>query len=79
MQLVRSAGFGAASAGRGGVVADVPGDDPQVIDGEASYWLLPTLRVSAVDAATLRPIGQEMPVPEWQSYPNGFLWRYCWW
>ena len=25
------------------------------------------------------PTGQDTPVPEWQSYPNGFLCRYCWW
>jgi site-specific DNA recombinase len=47
------------------------------------YWLIPTLRSSAVEAGTLRPIGQEMPVPPSPQYPtipsDNFLCRYCWW
>jgi site-specific DNA recombinase len=54
-------------------------DVPAVTDGEDRYWLLPVLRASAVDADTLKPIGHAMPVPVAQSYPPGFLARYCWW
>ncbi len=47
------------------------------------YWLLPKLAWSLVDAGTLSPIGQEMPVGRALQYPpsdlNPFLSRYCWW
>jgi site-specific DNA recombinase len=56
-----------------------PSARPRVPVTGRGYWLLPKLRWSAVDADTFRPIGQEIPVPEWQSYPHGFLCRYCWW
>lgn len=52
---------------------------PAVADGDDRYWLLLVLRTAAVDDGTLKPIGQAMPVPAWQSYPEGFLARYCWW
>jgi site-specific DNA recombinase len=54
-------------------------DVPAVEDGGERYWLLLKLRLSSVDADTLKPIGQAMPVPVAQSYPSGFLARYCWW
>ena len=49
---------------------------PKMADGTALY---PWFRDSAVDAGTLTPIGQEMPVPPSPQYPSGFLSRYCWW
>jgi site-specific DNA recombinase len=52
---------------------------PAVEDGAERYWLLLKLRASSVDGETLKPIGQAMPVPVAQSYPPGFLARYCWW
>jgi hypothetical protein len=55
---------------------DVPAH-PEVDD--ARYWLMTSLRWSAVDADTFKPIPQAIPVPAWQSYPDGFLSRYCWW
>jgi hypothetical protein len=54
---------------------DMPGFDAD----DQGYWLLLELRASMVDAETLRPTGQAIPVPSWQSYPPGFLARYCWW
>jgi hypothetical protein len=57
---------------------EVPVTD-DVVPVSTDYWMLLVLRASAVDRETLRPIGQAMPVPTWQSYPPGFLARYCWW
>jgi site-specific DNA recombinase len=54
--------------------------EPTVLEADGErYWLLLTLRWSAVDAETFSPIGQAMPSPEWQSYPHGFFSRHCWW
>jgi hypothetical protein len=55
------------------------GDVTKVEDGEDRYRLLLVLRVSAVDAETLRPIGQAMPVEWFGQYPPGFFCKYCWW
>ena len=78
VRLVRSGSFP-----QGPPIADgmIPWhhDDVGVADGEDRYWLLLTLRWSAVDRETLKPIGQAMPVPAAQSYPPGFFARYCWW
>jgi hypothetical protein len=79
VELIRSPGFDTGSAARGGVVPSVPGPDPRVTAGEATYWLLPKLRPSAADAPTPTPTGQLTPVPASPQYPNGFLCRYCWW
>jgi hypothetical protein len=38
-------------------------DVPAGEDGEERYWLLLVLRSSAIDAETLRPTGQAIPVP----------------
>jgi site-specific DNA recombinase len=54
-------------------------DVPAVADGPVRYWLLLSLRSSVVDSETLRPIGQAIPVPVKQSYPDTLLARYCWW
>jgi hypothetical protein len=80
VQLVRAGDLlPPASAPTGGLMpieGDVP--TPPRVDG-GRYWLLAPLRLSAVDAVTFKPIGQEMPVPVSQAYPEGFLCRYCWW
>jgi site-specific DNA recombinase len=79
VQLVRAGELPPSGAPTGGLMpieGDVP--TPPRVDG-GRYWLLAPLRLSAVDATTFKPIGQEIPVPVWQAYPEGFLWRYCWW
>jgi hypothetical protein len=83
VHVIRHPGFG-SGRGRTGVVPNVPGPDPQVKDGAAAYWLWLTLRSSAVDMATFKPVGQEMPVGCKPQYPrpgdpDSTLCRYCWW
>jgi DNA invertase Pin-like site-specific DNA recombinase len=56
-----------------------PGHGQNSKEGAGRYWLLLSLRSSVVDPETLRPIGQAIPVPDVQSYPDTFLARYCWW
>ncbi len=59
------------------------GPVPTIESREQRYWLLPTLRWSAVDRGTFKPTGQEMPVGSMLQYPPSdtkpFLARYCWW
>jgi len=76
IELVRS-----GEAPRGGVpmADDISGVDGDAAGEDSGYWLHLALRPSMVDQRTWRPIGQAMPVPVWQSYPPGFLARYCWW
>lgn len=77
VQLVRSATFPRGPAPKG---INEQWAEPKWLEADGErYWLLLSLRPSAVDMATFKPIGQAIPVPEWQSYPQGFLCRYCWW
>jgi site-specific DNA recombinase len=78
VQLVRSHTFPGPGVNDGVIPwhHDTPVVDDE--DGQQRYWLLLVLRASAVDAGTAKPIGQAMPVPVAQSYPPGFLARYCW-
>ena len=79
IQMVRSGEWPPAAGPIEGFTpfeGDVPAS-PQVEDGR--YWLLTSLRWSAVDTGTFKPIGHEIPVAVWQAYPDGFLCRYCWW
>ncbi len=75
--LVRSGRLPVGDLGNGFIPFD--GDVPAVTDGHERYWLLLALRWSAVDTDTFKPIGQEIPSPPEQSYPDTFLARYCWW
>jgi site-specific DNA recombinase len=79
VQVVKAGELPPSGAPTGGLMpieGDVP--TPPRVDG-GRYWLLTPLRLSAVDPATLKPTGQEMPV-EWSGqYPDECLCRYCWW
>lgn len=79
VELIQHPSFGTSTGRDGSVIPNVNGPDPLVNDGDVTYWLLPKLALSAVDSETFKPTGQAIPVPEWQSYPHGFLCRYCWW
>jgi site-specific DNA recombinase len=77
------------------VIGDLFEQVELVESDDGSHLLLPLLRVErlgderwdfegagrrqSLPVETLRPIGQATPVPSWQSYPPGFLARYCWW
>ena len=60
IQLVRS---GEVAQGVGDGFIPWHDDVPAVADGDERYWLLLVLRWSAVDRGTLKPIGQDTPVP----------------
>jgi site-specific DNA recombinase len=80
VHLVRS-GEGVVEVARRMGEGFIPWHDsvPTLADGKQGYWLLLELRASAVDAETLRPMGQAMPVLWFGQYPPGFLCKYCWW
>jgi site-specific DNA recombinase len=77
IRLVRSGRLPVGDLGEG--FTPIDGDVPAVTDGQERYWLLLSLRWSAVDRETFSPIGQAIPVPPEQSYPFTFFARYCWW
>ena len=79
VQIVKAGEFPPSGSPTGGLMpieGDVP--SPPRVDG-GRYWLLTPLRLSAVDAATFKPMGQAMPVEWFGQYPDGFFSRYCWW
>jgi len=78
VQLVRSGEFPQGDIADDGMIP-WHHDVPALSDCEDRYWLLLVLRSAAVDAETLRPMGQAIPVPWSGQYPPGFLARYCWW